>query len=83
MFVQSVVPSNRTRRPGHCRGAAYSSSTSGPPGCYSVDVCASVADTVRMKAIIDRHGDIENPTVLSGHPMLIPAAEDAIKQWVY
>lgn len=44
---------------------------------------ARIGGVVRMKAIIDRHGDIEDLTVLSGHPMLIPAAEDAVKQWVY
>jgi protein TonB len=44
---------------------------------------ARIGGVVRMKAIIGRQGDVEDLIVLSGDPMLIPAAEDAVKQWVY
>ena len=36
-----------------------------------------------LQAIISKQGTIENVTVLTGHPMLIPAAIDAVRQWRY
>jgi periplasmic protein TonB len=33
--------------------------------------------------MISREGAIEKLQVLSGHPMLIPAAVDAVRQWRY
>ena len=36
-----------------------------------------------LRAIISRDGAIENLQVLSGHPMLVPAAVDAVRQWRY
>ena len=38
---------------------------------------------VVLRAMIIREGAIENLQVLSGHPMLIPAAVDAVRQWRY
>lgn len=38
---------------------------------------------VILAAIIGRDGRIENLHVVSGHPMLVPAAVDAVKQWRY
>jgi periplasmic protein TonB len=39
--------------------------------------------TVRLQAIISRDGRIENLHVLSGHPLLIGAAMQAVRQWRY
>ena len=36
-----------------------------------------------LRAMISREGAIEKLHVLSGHPMLIPAAVDAVRQWRY
>ena len=36
-----------------------------------------------LKAIIDKEGNISNLQLISGHPMLAPAAIDAVKQWKY
>jgi protein TonB len=33
--------------------------------------------------MISREGTIENLQVLSGHPMLVRAAVDAVRQWRY
>ena len=44
---------------------------------------ARVAGTVRLTAIIGRDGTIRNLQVLSGHPLLTPAALEAVKQWRY
>ena len=42
-----------------------------------------VQGTVILEAIIDREGRVENLKVLSGHPLLIPAAFEAVQQWRY
>jgi protein TonB len=39
--------------------------------------------TVRLEAIIDKDGAIKNLMVLSGHPLLVPAALAAVRQWRY
>jgi len=36
-----------------------------------------------LHAVISKEGAIENLTLVSGHPMLAPAAIDAVKQWRY
>jgi protein TonB len=44
---------------------------------------ARIQGTVRFNAIIGKDGHIENLTLVSGHPLLVPAATAAVKQWVY
>lgn len=44
---------------------------------------ARVQGPVEMAAVISKQGAIENLQVLSGNPMLIPAALNAVKQWRY
>ena len=44
---------------------------------------ARVQGTVRFSAIIGKDGQIQNLQLVSGHPLLVPAATDAVKQWVY
>jgi TonB family protein len=39
--------------------------------------------TVRLRAIISREGRITSLEVLSGHPLLVQAALDAVRQWRY
>jgi periplasmic protein TonB len=39
--------------------------------------------TVRIQAIIGRDGSISNLQVISGHPLLIEAARQAVQQWRY
>ena len=36
-----------------------------------------------MDATISKRGDVENLQIISGHPMLAPAAIDAVKDWKY
>jgi protein TonB len=38
---------------------------------------------VVLRAIINRDGAIENLQALSGHPLLVPAALNAVRQWRY
>lgn len=42
-----------------------------------------VQGKVVLRAVISREGAIENLQVVSGHPMLVRAAVDAVRQWRY
>lgn len=44
---------------------------------------ARIQGTVRLNAIIGTDGRVKDLTVVSGHPLLVPAALEAVKQWVY
>ena len=44
---------------------------------------AHVQGDVVLRATISKSGVIENLQVVSGHPILIQAAMDAVKQWRY
>jgi periplasmic protein TonB len=44
---------------------------------------ARIQGQVILRAVISKDGSIENLTLVSGHPMLAPAAIDAVKQWKY
>ena len=44
---------------------------------------ARISGTVRLVAIIGKGGAIENLQVSAGHPLLVPAAVEAVKQWLY
>jgi periplasmic protein TonB len=44
---------------------------------------ARIQGTVILQAQISKTGDIENLQLVSGHPMLAPAAIEAVKQWKY
>jgi len=42
-----------------------------------------VQGRVVIGAVVDKHGDVEDASLVSGHPMLAPAAIEAVKQWKY
>ena len=44
---------------------------------------ARIQGAVVLQALISKDGSIENLHLVSGHPMLAPAAIDAVKQWKY
>ncbi len=44
---------------------------------------ARVQGTVKLLGVISTEGRIEKLQVISGHPLLIQAAVDAVKQWTY
>jgi protein TonB len=44
---------------------------------------ARIQGTVRFTAIIGIDGRIQNLTLVTGHPLLVPSAQAAVKQWVY
>jgi len=44
---------------------------------------ARISGVVKLNAIISKDGTIEQLTVITGHPLLIPSALEAVKQWRY
>lgn len=44
---------------------------------------ARIQGTVVLQAMISRQGTIENLRLVSGHPLLAPAAIDAVRHWRY
>jgi protein TonB len=44
---------------------------------------ARIQGQVLLSAIISKDGAIENLSLVSGHPMLVPAAIEAVRQWHY
>lgn len=42
-----------------------------------------IQGTVKLHAMISKDGTIQNLEVLSGHPLLVQAALDAVRQWRY
>ena len=44
---------------------------------------ARIQGQVVLQALISKQGVIENLKVLSGHPMLVSAAQEAVRQWRY
>ena len=44
---------------------------------------ARIQGTVRFQAIIGKDGTIQNLQLVSGHPLLVANAQQAVAQWVY
>lgn len=44
---------------------------------------ARIQGLVRLEGIIARDGSIQQLKVISGHPLLVPAAVEAVRQWRY
>jgi TonB family protein len=44
---------------------------------------ARIQGTVRFTAVIDTGGHVRNLTLVSGHPLLVEAAQQAVQQWRY
>ena len=44
---------------------------------------ARIQGQVVLQAVISKQGSIENLRVVAGHPMLVPAAIEAVRQWRY
>jgi TonB family protein len=44
---------------------------------------ARIQGVVRFNAVVARDGTLGNLTLVSGHPLLVPAALEAVRQWRY
>jgi periplasmic protein TonB len=54
-----------------------------PPAYPPLARQARIQGTVILQAEISKEGNITNLQLISGHPMLAPAAIEAVKQWKY
>jgi TonB family protein len=43
----------------------------------------NASGTVRLEVEVSPNGEVKTVKALGGHPLLIPAAEDAVKKWKY
>ena len=46
-------------------------------------IAAHAAGSVILEAEIDEEGNVANVKIVSGHPLLVKAAAQAVKQWKY
>ena len=44
---------------------------------------ARVSGTVQLLGVIGKDGTVQQLQVISGHPLLVSAAVEAVKQWLY
>ncbi len=54
-----------------------------PPQYPPVARQARISGTVRLRVIISAEGTIEQVELVSGHPLLVQSAMDAVRQWRY
>lgn len=54
-----------------------------PPTYPKVARDARVGGDVLLRVTVDEEGNVTNEQILSGHPLLIQAAIDAVKEWKY
>ena len=53
------------------------------PAYPKIALAARITGVVQLKAIIGKDGNIKELQALSGPPLLVPSAIDAVKQWHY
>jgi TonB family protein len=56
---------------------------SSPPEYPPLALQARIQGTVRFNALIGKDGHVLNLQLISGHPLLVPAAQEAAKKYVY
>jgi TonB family protein len=77
---KQVVP-QRIRVGGQVQAANLIKKVSPPYPALAKD--ARIEGQVRFTAIIGKDGTIQDLQLVSGHPLLAPAATEAVKQWMY
>jgi TonB family protein len=87
--VATVAPAPRAAR----KSAAPKSGTAAAAGLQPVKTvsprypaaarAAKVEGTVRLNITVGKDGTVTDVTSATGHPLLVPPAADAVRQWVY
>ena len=54
-----------------------------PPAYPALAAKMRVEGTVKIEAVINDEGTVEDAKVISGHALLAPAAVEAVKKWRY
>jgi bla regulator protein blaR1 len=76
-----VVPQGAIRVEGSVQQAKLLTQT--PPVYPPLARQAQISGVVRLSVVIAPDGTVRNIQVMSGHPLLVPAAIDAVRNWVY
>jgi TonB family protein len=71
MFAQEVKTDELTRKP----------KTKVQPVYPELAKRMSITGTVRLNVVVAANGQVKNTRALGGHPILVSAAMDAMKQW--
>jgi periplasmic protein TonB len=53
------------------------------PKYPAIALAARIQGQVLLTAVISKTGEIQNLVLISGHPLLVPTALEAVKQWRY
>jgi TonB family protein len=76
-----AVPGTKLRIPGNVQAMKLIQQ---PKPVYPVQAKQDhIQGVVKIEAWIGKDGRIQNLNVISGHPLLVPASLDAVRQWVY
>jgi TonB family protein len=79
--TEDAIPNARIRVGGNAQSAKL---IYRPVPHYPVEPKqAHIQGVVKLYALIGRDGAVKELNVISGHPLLTPAAVEAVKQWVY
>jgi protein TonB len=79
--VEKPVTPQRIRVGGNVQAANL---VSGPKPSYPpLAKQARISGTVELSAVIGKDGRVQDLKVVRGHPLLVQAALDAVKNWVY
>lgn len=78
--LQPVVPQRVRVSQGVTNGLLLNKVT---PQYPPIARAARIQGNVVLKAIIGKEGTIQDLQLVSGHPMLVPAAIEAVRQWRY
>jgi len=78
--AQPVVPQRVRISQGVTKGMLVHQVQPAYPG---IAKAARIQGNVVLQAIISKDGSIQDLQLVSGHPMLVPAAIEAVKQWRY
>jgi TonB family protein len=54
-----------------------------PPNYPAAAMRGNIQGTVRLQVVIDQDGAVTDVRPISGHPMLVQPAVDAVKNWTY
>jgi protein TonB len=76
-----LEPINRIRQGGEVQHANLLHQVK--PTYPRLAIISRVQGSVILEAVIDREGRVKNLTVLSGHPLLVRTAFEAVQQWRY
>ena len=83
--VNSVIPVKKSDKPQRVGGDVQAAKLIRKivPQYPEIAKRARISGTVQLTGVIAKNGTIEQLELISGNPLLVPAAIAAVKQWIY